>query len=374
MTTTPAPIRRAATRSADPEQAVDELLAQFGGAPDGGIICFCAPGYDLARLGAALRRGFPGPLAGCTGSGQIGPTGYQADGIVAIGFDAAAVRMRPHAIRPLAECQALAAAIGASESATLAALPGSRAFGLILADGLSLAEERLAAALYQSLGDVPIVGGSAGDDLRFEHTYVLVDGEFVEDAAVFVLVETTVPFTTFKLEHFEPSSRRLVITGAEPERRCVTTIDGEPAAIAYARHVGVPVERLDGTVFSNNPLMLRIGGSYYVRSIQRVNPDHSITFLCAIEEGLVLSIGRCVDVMNTLTNAFDALGGLPAAVIGCDCILRRLEFEKSEDTARVGSFLAAHNVIGFSTYGEQFNGIHVNQTFVGVAIGTADAA
>jgi hypothetical protein len=27
-------------------------------------------------------------------------------------------------------------------------------------------------------------------------------------------------------------------------------------------------------------------------------------------------------------------------------------------------------VVGFSTYGEQYNGIHVNQTFTGVAIGS----
>jgi len=26
-------------------------------------------------------------------------------------------------------------------------------------------------------------------------------------------------------------------------------------------------------------------------------------------------------------------------------------------------------VIGFNTYGEQFNGMHINQTFTGVAIG-----
>jgi len=28
-----------------------------------------------------------------------------------------------------------------------------------------------------------------------------------------------------------------------------------------------------------------------------------------------------------------------------------------------------HNVIGFSTYGEQINGLHLNHTFTGVAIG-----
>jgi hypothetical protein len=30
--------------------------------------------------------------------------------------------------------------------------------------------------------------------------------------------------------------------------------------------------------------------------------------------------------------------------------------------------LADHDVIGFNTYGEQFNSVHVNQTFTGVAI------
>jgi hypothetical protein len=35
----------------------------------------------------------------------------------------------------------------------------------------------------------------------------------------------------------------------------------------------------------------------------------------------------------------------------------------------VSKVLARNNVIGFCTYGEQFNAMHVNQTFTGVAIG-----
>ena len=35
----------------------------------------------------------------------------------------------------------------------------------------------------------------------------------------------------------------------------------------------------------------------------------------------------------------------------------------------VGRFLARHRVVGFCTYGEQYNAMHVNQTLVGVAIG-----
>jgi hypothetical protein len=55
--------------------------------------------------------------------------------------------------------------------------------------------------------------------------------------------------------------------------------------------------------------------------------------------------------------------------IGCDCVLRRLELEGEGGVAEVGAFLREQQVLGFNTYGEQFNGMHINQTFTGVAIG-----
>ena len=54
--------------------------------------------------------------------------------------------------------------------------------------------------------------------------------------------------------------------------------------------------------------------------------------------------------------------------IGCDCFLRRLELEARHGLEPVGAFLREQRVIGFNTYGEQFNGMHINQTFTGVAI------
>ncbi len=115
------------------------------------------------------------------------------------------------------ECRSRAAQVGAEVRSCVDRLPADRrAFGLILVDGLALAEEGLTATLYQSIGNVPIVGGSAGDDLKFESTSVYWDGEFISNAALFTLFETSLPFSTFKLQHFRPTDRRLVITAAEP--------------------------------------------------------------------------------------------------------------------------------------------------------------
>jgi hypothetical protein len=110
-----------------------------------------------------------------------------------------------------------------------------------------------------------------------------------------------------------------------------------------------------------------------VRSIQKVNPDGSLTFFCAIDEGLVLTVARGVDMIESLDAAFRdvrARIGVPQLVLGCDCILRRLELEQRSIKESAGKIMADNNVVGFATYGEQFNAMHVNQTFTGVAIGT----
>ncbi len=61
--------------------------------------------------------------------------------------------------------------------------------------------------------------------------------------------------------------------------------------------------------------------------------------------------------------------GPPQLVLGCDCILRRLESEREGFKDQIGRIFTANNVIGFATYGEQFNAMHLNQTFTGIAIG-----
>lgn len=364
-------IVRAATALDDPERAAAELALALGDSVHGAVVFFCAPSYDLDALGRALRARIDGTLVGCTGAGLIGPRGYQRAGVVALGLARELATVHAHRITPLREGPRQAAALAERITAELRAEPRRRAFGLLLADGLSLAEERLTAALYESLGDVPIVGGSAADDLEFAHTWVFDGERFVEDTAMFVVVATDLPFEVVKLEHYVPTRRRLVITEAEPHRRLVRGINGRVAAEAYAELIGVGVDELVAGVFSRHPLMQRIGGDFYVRAIRNIEPDGSMAFFCAMEVGLVLTIGESVGELANVRAGFDAIPADSACVLGCDCVLRRLEFEQRGILGGVGDVLADHRVLGFSTYGEQFNGVHVNQTFVGVALGAA---
>jgi hypothetical protein len=364
-------VRQAHTVESDVDRAIAQLREQLDATGAGATLLFCSPRYDLEQLGRKIERAFPGPVVACTTAGQLGTTGFQKGGITGVSLTSAELSMRPYLISPLSDCQAQASQAAFSAMSGLLERGALRSFGLVLVDGMSRAEERLSASLYQSLGTVPLVGGSAGDELAFERTHVYHEGKFLRDAAVFALFETTLPFATFKVQHVSPGRHKMVVTLADPEQRIVHEFNGEPAAEAYAEILGVEVEELNSLLFSKNPLMLISGSEHYVRSVQRVNADHSLSFFCAMEEGLVLTVGETGDPLAALQTGFDALRekiGTPAVVLGCDCILRRLEFEHAGTDRAVGALMAKNRVTGFNTYGEQYNAIFVNQTFSAVGL------
>ena len=358
-------------------EAVREFARLIDQPDPSAVVFFASSSYDLDRLGAEIRRTFGAPVIGCTTSGEITPAGYAQGTLSGASIACDELQVHPYTIPSLRELDTgrIEEVVGSVQerlSHTLRVKPEARAFGLLLIDGLSVKEEQVAAILANAVEDVPIAGGSAGDDLKFEKTHVYVDGKFVSDVALFALFITTLPFVPIKTQHFEASEKRLVITGADPENRIVYGINGRPAAEEYARIVGIEPGNLQPMVFSTYPLMLRFGGEYYVRSIQKVNRDGSLTFFCAIDEGLVLRIAEGKNMVENLSDAFAQVRTeIPEIklTIGFDCILRLLEVESKGLQGRINEILMRNHVIGFNTYGEQFNSVHVNQTFTGIVLG-----
>jgi hypothetical protein len=370
---TPAPrlsVRQGVSINPDAAMAVRELAAQIRQPESRLSLAFFSDAYDRGQLGQALSLHLPGPLIGCTTAGQLSPQGFQRGGISGATLASEHFHAIPYLIHPLSTAADQVERIAVDVQERLQTV-GLHAFGLLLADGLAGREELLAASLYRALGDVPIIGGSAGDMLHFKETFVYHHGRLLQDAAVFTLCLTGLPFSVFKHQHFLPTGKRLVITEADPERRLVWEINGEPAAPAYAGLVNVPLGQLNGAVFSRHPLMLRIESDYFVRSIAGIEAGGGLKFHCAIDKGLVLTIGEGHSPAESLQAAFAKVRediGEPAVIIGCDCILRRLEMEALGIDDHIGRLMSQNKVVGFSTYGEQFHSLHVNQTFTGVAI------
>lgn len=369
--------RRATVESTDPARVADRVRADLG-ADNALVVVFADPQVPRAALAEQLaRHDFGGPVIGCSTAGSIGPGGYHTVATTAFALPRGDFAVETVVLDGLArfDFEATVAKVRRGVERLHAAAPGASVattFALLLIDGLSMREEVLASAVDAGLDGRPVFGGSAGDGLAFGSTGVLCEGTSASDRAVLAIVHTALPFRVFKTQHFTSESRRLVVTRADVERRFVHEFDGAPAADVYAQAVGVPRANLGPEVFSRHPVLVRVGGQDYVRSIQRVESDGSLVFFCAIGEGLVLRIGHGADLVADLAAALDRVRaevGEPALVVAMDCILRRLELSHVDRMDEAGALLDAHAAVGFSTYGEQCGPMHVNQTLTGVAIG-----
>lgn len=373
-------VRVAATRHESVRDAIDDLAAAIGAQDDVSfLLVFVSSHYDAEDVAQALLRAFPGlPQAGCSTAGEIAPQGLIESGIVALAFlkrdfHIACAPLRNMSTFGLEEGGALVAAL----RRRLVGLAGAEThdlFALTLLDGLCQREEVILAALQRALHDIPLVGGSNGDDLSFQNTFVICDGEVMRDTGLLILVRSMRPFRVFKSDHFEPTAKKLVVTACDPDNRVVTELDAEPAwdAFASATRVGIGVGEPSGNHFAAHPLLVRVGGEYYCRSIQKMNMDGSLSFYCAIDTGVVLTVAETRDMVvaleETLLHLDADLGGIDF-VLGFDCIHRRLEAESRQIQGRMSELFRRFRVFGFNTYGEQFNAMHLNHTFTGVAFG-----
>ena len=375
-------IQRAITTAPDPEEAAAALYATLWHPDCCLVLLFISPDRDLVALAPALARAFAGvQVAGCTTAGEIGPGGYAAGVIVGIGLAAPEFAAAVGLIEDLhtADAAAMQAVVRRTRLAIHDAAPWARhenLFAMTLIDGMCGREEMVVNAAYGALAGIPIRGGSAGDGMRFDRTFVLHEGAFLRHCALIIVVASRRRFLAFKTEHFVPGQEKTVVTGADPQRRIVTEINAEPAALEYARITGLDRAALSPADFATHPMVVRIGEQSFVRAVRRVNADDSLSFLCAIDEGVVLTVARGVDLVRNLESTFDGIAaeiGRPELVIAFDCILRGLEMDQNGLRAQAGRVVDHNHAVGFLTYGEQYDSMHVNHTFTGIAIAAAPA-
>ena len=364
-------VRTASVQGTGPSVARD-LIAALGPGPFAHVLVFSAPGPGFAALVEAATEACAAPLSACTTAGEISPQGYVEGATVAMGFPAEHFAAEFVEVADLSaiDTQGLINTIVAKRNALAADHPhwlSEFAYGLI--DGVSMGEEALLRQLAPGLAGMPFFGGSAGDGRAFRTTYIGHGGKVSTGGAVIAILRSACPVRVFSLDHFSPTERRLVVTGAEPEKRVVHEINAAPAIEEYARLLGLDPQDVSLSTFAAHPLVVRFGDRHYVRGIQE-RLDNALSMGSAIDEGLVLSLGEATDIAEHLRENLGRLAEQvhPETILAFDCILRRIEAEDHQLTGKVSEILKDFRVVGFSSYGEQIDGLHVNHTMTGVAI------
>jgi hypothetical protein len=375
-------IRVAASPLSTTRDAVLALKAELIGGDFQHIIVFFGIDHNAELLAKSLGEAFPGvPVSGCSTAGEIGPSGMMQGGVLLIAFPRQGFRVYSDLITDIDRFGVERATDSVRRLKAQVCPPSERlqrenVFALLLVDGLSNAEENIVAAIHWEIDDIELVGGSAGDGICFRRTVMIHNGMVTQRAAILMMIESDYPFRVFKTQNFEPTDIKLVVTAADTENRIVYELNAEPAAREYASAIGLQPDDLGPFSFASYPLVVKVGGDYYCRSIRNMNPDGSLSFFCAIDEGLVFTVARPRDMLSATESALQevdtSLGGVDL-VVGFDCILRRLDAETRQIRHQMDELYRKYSVAGFHTYGEQYNAMHLNQTLTGIAFGQRTA-
>lgn len=361
-----------------------EAIARAAADIDAGfaLLFFSQSLIAAEEIAKALPLHAPGlAFAGCSTAGEITPQGLSEGKAVAILFPQAAFTVATTMVRQVSSSSmdVIAGEVERLKRRLCGrdATRRSHVFALCLIDGLSYAEEAVTSAIHWGLDEIPLIGASAGDDLKFETTSLIADGEVASDCALIALVATDIPFQVFKTENFVPTNDKLVVTASDPDHRIVREFNAGPAAEEYAAAIGLDAKSLTPMSFASHPVVVRVGGEYYCRSIQKVHPDGSLSFFCAIDDGIVLTIaqpkGMVESTRAAMKSVSERLGGTDV-ILGFDCVLRRLDAQNRQVFREISELYRNNNVVGFGTYGEQYRSMHLNQTFTGIAFGHRRAA
>jgi hypothetical protein len=348
------------------QDAVADLCAQAQDMDPRMVLYFASSAYAPEALAQKMQSVFSGAAVfGCSTAGELISGEMMKGSIVAMLFDADVISdVCVEVVENIAQENHIPQTFQKFETyfhTPVADLDVNTYVGLILVDGLSKAEE----TLMEKIGDLTsltFIGGSAGDDLKFEKTYLYANGNAYSNAAILALLKLPNGFDIIKTQSFHALEQTLEATEVDEAARKVLQFNHKPAIEAYAEALGTsPAEAQK--LFMQHPLGLMFGDEPYVRSPQSVDGSDMV-FFCNIREGMCLNVLSSTDMIadtRAAVLAKQAEMGAIAGMINFNCILRTLGLEALGLTQAYGQVFADIPTVGFSTYGEEYIG-HVNQT------------
>ncbi len=354
------------------EEAVAEIKENLVESNPKLVVYFTSSNYDLQKVAEEFSKSFPeAETIGCTTAGEIISGSMDKNSIVAMALGSDKVKnLNIQVIENISTNLDLSKNIESinSELGSFIDLDINKYYGIILVDGLTGLEEKLMDSLGNAT-NINIVGGGAGDDLKFEKTNLMYKNKVYTDAAILTIVESAVNFDIIKTQSFIATDKVLTPTKVNPtDTREVIEFNNKPALEAYSEALGVSAEEAANNFFKH-PVGLMVGDEPYVRSPRMAKENGAITFHCNISEGMDVKILDSTDIIEDTKKAVtdNDKSEKISGIINFNCAFRTLELESKNQTKEYGDLFSDIPTIGFSSFGEQFIG-HMNQTSTMLAI------
>ena len=238
---------------------------------------------------------------------------------------------------------------------------------ILLSDGTRMNAEEFLKGVESFDATIPICGGMAGDNGKFEQTYISSQETLLCEGAVGVSLNSDILHvaTDYKFD-WKPIGIKHTITQVKDNR--VYYIDGMKASFFYDKYLGSDFSK---TEF---PLILEKNGITMARAVIAKHEDGSLSYSGNLEEGDEVRIGFG-DAESLMRDPIEVLENLHAINVESfyifSCMARR-RFMPFLIKLGIGSFSKIAPAAGFFTYSEFYhhNGHNklLNQTLTVVAL------
>lgn len=241
--------------------AAESALAGLEGEADF-VVVFCSSAYDYSDVVSSIRaQTGEAPLIGASTAGEFTDEQAGEGGIAVTAIASDEMAFYTGIGHGLSDDLH-----GAVEDAA-AQIPDEQAdyphrVGINLHDGLTGRGEEIAMLAYQQF-PIAFSGGSAGDDIALEETFVFHNDEVATDSIVLAVIASEKPFALGVDHGHEPVSDPLAVTAAEGS--VVTELDGKPAFEAFADAVADVAQQRYGI----DPHAVEAGGEDFVELLTR---------------------------------------------------------------------------------------------------------
>ncbi|MFL0197149.1 FIST signal transduction protein [Clostridium sp. WILCCON 0269] len=331
---------------------VQEAISFIRGTDESrGVVLFCSA--DNVK---ELSKNNDKDIVLCSTAGEYTYAGYKDGVITGFEYDRKEAEIVEISYPPILSVNELKKAYGNVKN-------NKNAFMLLLCDGLKGIEESILSTFYFIDSSFKIIGGSAGDNERFEETYIYVGNRRVMNVALFFNLKRRT--SIIKENIYVKTEKILRVTEADVVSRKVKTFNNKPASTEYAYAVGVSENKLP-EYFMSNPLGKLYENDILIASPMKVNEDKSITFYSELMVNTFVYLLKPAEPIGVLKETLRDVSFKPSFVLSINCIFRKLLFVKDKIWENFDKEMISFckNTTGFVSYGEQYYKKHLNQTMV----------
>ncbi len=355
-----------------------EIRKQLNGSPDA-VIVFAAPENDFSKLLSSLGKcAGTTTIVGCSSAGEFTNTGSGNGQSCAIALRSPNMKFAATVGSNLSKDRKGAATQMSQNFTGMKSAEFKHRAAIVFLDALAGHSDDLVDQLtISTAGTYRFVGGGAGDNAKFEKTFVFCGTEAYSDAAVAMEVLSQKPLGIGARHGWSAASEPLRVTDSDASS--VKTFNIAPAIEAFQDHADATHQDFDPEnplpFFLHNVVGVKTEHGHKLRVPLGVSSDGGVITAAEVPSGstaCIMSTGSdsasnaAAEATRDAVKQVQDAGNTPKAALFFDCVATRLRLGSDFDNEldAVGNELHGVPFAGFNSYGQivrsegQFSGFH----------------